>query len=485
MTKLYLEKRDCLSYPYPDDFYSPHVFYPEYPFPKETISSRQNEVYDMVRASLFGLGLDKENYGKGSWNPIGDYVKPKSRILIKPNFVNHSNPVGGLDCTVTHPSIIRCIIDYCVIAKAEIIEIGDAPIQNCDFQELMNVHGYSRMFGFFNEKGIKLKITDFRKTISKSLPFNLLLQQKSTDKEETIEFDLKSLSYFKNLPDTHEYQYGIANYYDKNINTNHNRENHKYLVTKSIIDADLIINLPKPKTHRFAGITGAQKNFIGICSDKEYLPHYRTGTAQNGGDETNHFSKLDKCLSLFNQKRCKYIEKQNLPLQLLYIFLITFVRKFRNLLNKNNFYSSGQWHGNDTIWRTVLDLNLILLYGNSKGILNINQVPARNILTVGDIIIAGEKSGPLTPEPKPLGIILASDNCAAFDYVFCKMTGFDFEKIPSVRYSINNSYLLKDSLETINFNSNINEYNTTVLPDIIFPTSWNFEPNPAWDEVLK
>ena len=30
---VYLEKRDVYEYPPPDDYYSPHVFYPEYPFP--------------------------------------------------------------------------------------------------------------------------------------------------------------------------------------------------------------------------------------------------------------------------------------------------------------------------------------------------------------------------------------------------------------------------------------------------------------------
>jgi uncharacterized protein (DUF362 family) len=50
---------------------------------------------------------------------------------------------------------------------------------------------------------------------------------------------------------------------------------HQYLVAKEVIEADIIINLPKLKTHRKAGVTCALKNLIGINGNKEYLPHHR------------------------------------------------------------------------------------------------------------------------------------------------------------------------------------------------------------------
>jgi uncharacterized protein (DUF362 family) len=482
--RVYLEKRNCFSYPDSKDYYSPHVLYPEYPFPKETLSTQLNEVYDMVRTSLYGLGLDREHYGSAEWNPLGDYVQPNAYILIKPNFVTHKNTIGGLDCTVTHPSIIRCIIDYCVIAGAALIEIGDAPIQNCNFKELMDLYGYNLMFGFIREKGINIRITDFRRTISKILLNGAFLQERNIDIDtnKTCEFDLKDFSHFNDLPDNQRYR--IANYYDNTINRHHNKEHHKYLVAKSILDAELIINLPKPKTHRFAGITGAQKNFIGICSDKEYLPHYRTGVPEKGGDETNRTTKVHTFLSMLNQQRCKYIEKQNIGMQLFYMSLMFITKRLRKIAHKKQCFSDGQWYGNDTIWRTILDLNLILLYGNSNGALSFNQKP-RNILSIGDMIVAGEKSGPLEPSPKPLGMILASDNCAAFDYVFCKITGFDYRIIPTVKNSIISPYLLSEPLDTIKLYSNNNEFNNTSLnEEIKFPSEWNFTPNPLWNDIL-
>jgi uncharacterized protein (DUF362 family) len=481
--KIYLEKRDVYEYPTVEYFYSPHVNYPEYPFASDTISKEKNDIYDMIRASLYGLGLDKGRFGSKDWNPLGCYVQQGSRILLKPNFVTHKNHIGGLDCTVTHPSIIRCIIDYCVIAKAKVIEIGDAPIQNCDFDKLMNIHGYNRLFSFLRGQNINFSINDFRKTISEIPIKGTLLQRKNLniDDSKTIEFDLKNLSHFNDISGNHQYR--IANYYDAALNARHNDKHHKYLVTRSVFDADLIINLPKPKTHRFAGLTGAQKNFIGICSDKEYLPHYRVGTPNTGGDESNCQIRLANIVSMLNQQRCKYIEKRSLGMQLLYRFFMAAVKEIQRIIGEKQQFTVGQWHGNDTIWRTILDLNLILLYGNRDGRINLES-PIRNILTIGDLIIAGEKSGPLEPSPKPLGIILVSDNCAVFDLVFCNITGFDYNIIPSIKNSIHNPLLTKATLDTLHIHSNIAEFDNIPLREIEFPPSWRFIPNPMWGGIL-
>ena len=163
---------------------------------------------------------------------------------------------------------------------------------------------------------------------------------------------------------------------------------------------------------------------------------------------------------------------------MLYIIL-----KTKNIFFKKEFVN-GLWHGNDTIWRTILDINLLLLYGNINGEVNFGR-PLRNVLTIGDLIIAGEKSGPLKPSPKPLGIILASDNCALFDYVFCKMTQFDLEFIPTVKNSCCNRLLLNEFPETVYLRSNRGELNNISLKNIVFPVDWKFVPNSSWAEILS
>jgi len=87
----YLEKREVYSYPKSDWHYSPHTQYPEHPFEADTLSPEPNKIYDMVRSVLIGLGLNKERFGTKEWNLLGAYVKPASKILIKPNWVKHVN----------------------------------------------------------------------------------------------------------------------------------------------------------------------------------------------------------------------------------------------------------------------------------------------------------------------------------------------------------------------------------------------------------
>jgi uncharacterized protein (DUF362 family) len=484
--KIYLEKRDCYNYPSSDSYYSPHIHYPEYPFSEDTLSPYPNEVYDMVRTSLFGLGLDTAHYGSKQmkWNPLGDYVKSGATILLKPNWVNNTNLVGGLDCTVTHPSIIRCVIDYCIIAEAKVIEVGDAPIQDCDFNDLMEKHGYNHVFKFFSNRGINILVTDFRRTVSKvvsKMTDKIFLQERNRGfNSEAIEFDLQEFSHFDTI--NVENKYGCINYTDSKVNELHRKGKHKYLIHKSIFDADLIINLPKPKTHRFAGITGAQKNFIGICSDKEYLPHFRHGIPEKGGDESKFITIFGRLYSMIDRQRCKFIETQNIFMQFVLCSFQYLILSLKKIFSKKESVN-GLWYGNDTIWRTILDINLILLYGNSNGELNF-KTPARNIISIGDLIIAGERSGPLKPSPKPLGIILASNNCALFDYVFCDMTGFDRELIPTVKNSMSNKLLLQDMLSGIQLNSNIKALNGLPIENIVFPDEWRFIPNPSWSDVL-
>jgi uncharacterized protein (DUF362 family) len=79
---------------------------------------------------------------------------------------------------------------------------------------------------------------------------------------DAIEFDLGSLSYFSEMG---KQQYKIDDYYYKTVNEKHTETLRKYLIAKSVFDADLIISLPKPKTHRFAGLTRPEKFYRHIC----------------------------------------------------------------------------------------------------------------------------------------------------------------------------------------------------------------------------
>jgi hypothetical protein len=56
-------------------------------------------------------------------------------------------------------------------------------------------------------------------------------------------------------------------------------------------------------------------------------------------------------------------------------------------------------------------------------------------LAVVDGIIAGEGNGPMSPDPKPCGVILAGTHPVAVDCVAATLMGFDWQKLRLLRGS--------------------------------------------------
>src|SRR5208282_3281047 len=108
-----------------------------------------NRIYPAVREVLAGLGLDAKHLRGAEWNPFGKFVKRGQTVLIKPNLVTHVHPQGenGIFWTISHPSIIRVLVDYALLsvgAEGRVI-IGDTPIENCDFRILCEISGLRDM----------------------------------------------------------------------------------------------------------------------------------------------------------------------------------------------------------------------------------------------------------------------------------------------------------------------------------------------------
>lgn len=475
--QIYLEKRNVYEYPTADFLYAPGEAYPEYPFTE--ISSVKNEVYDMVRQSMFGLGLDAEHFGQAEWNPLGEYIKPGDTIVIKPNLVNSYEAKEQYLCTMTHSSVIRVVVDYCVIAKAGHIILGDAPVQGADMNVITQDLHLNLLMDFYHEKQIPIEFVDFRSFISKVDKNGLIIPLKDeTSLPEHIVVHMGKES--KHYTEDVVAEYGICGYDDRKINRFHHGETQDYVINSRILQADVIINIPKPKTHRFAGITGAQKNFIGCCSDKESLPHYTRNSKCVCGDETNNKSIITTLFAYFNKKYMRECKNGNRILAKMYQYPYRLFQKIRG----KDVYLQGMWYGNDTIWRTIIDFNKIMRYADKNGQLFIGK-EQRKILTIGDMIICGQKEGPLSPDPKKQGMILISKNCAVFDYVFCKIAGFDEKKIPIVHHSIRNDKLSVTDWEKVVLYSNDAEADAKTIKDITFSPEDMFEPHPFWVKILE
>src|SRR5688572_12792280 len=77
--------------------------------------------------------------GKG---PLGDLIPPGARVLIKPNFVlDHNQSNGGMDPMITHQSVVKAVVNAALQTDAAEVVVGDAPIQTCDFDALLETTG--------------------------------------------------------------------------------------------------------------------------------------------------------------------------------------------------------------------------------------------------------------------------------------------------------------------------------------------------------
>lgn len=225
-SNIYIGKLNSDNIEYPDakEYYSPSIKYPEYIF-QDNISSTTNYIYDQIRDGFHALNYDIEHYGLKSWNPLSKLIKEGDIVVIKPNMVRdkNGNPAYGLDCLITHPSLVRVVIDYVIIAlngSGKII-IADAPVQSCNFQNLIENSGYKQILEFYSKHEVKIQLIDLRDYAVKT--DKLRLKWKYTQlSNEHIVVNLGNESLFGNLPNARYPNLRITDY-DPKIMLEHQR----------------------------------------------------------------------------------------------------------------------------------------------------------------------------------------------------------------------------------------------------------------------
>ena len=362
--------------------------------------------------------------------PFGKVIPKGARVLIKPNLVLHQNEgSGGLNCLVTHPSVIRAAVDAALRTDAAEVVVGDAPIQGCDFDALVDGMGLRAWLQDVSARDPRLKgPQDFRRTTG-VLVHGVRVASENLQPIECFRlFNLGSDSVLEPISNS-EGRFRVAWYDHRLLAKTHYPGVHQYLVAREVVEADVIINLPKLKLHRKAGITCALKNLIGINGNKEYLPHHRLGGSQGGGDNYPGNSPVKRALEYVRDRQ--NITTSRAASQALSLIAAILARTARGLGDR--FGADGSWSGNDTVWRTCLDLNRILLYGRSDG--TMGDEIQRRVLHIADAVIAGQGNGPLAPDPLALGILLGGNNAAAVDWVGAHLLALDPEKVPLTRHS--------------------------------------------------
>jgi len=476
LNNIAIEYSPSAEYPSISPF-SPSERYPEYPF--NNLSEKKNSVYDQIRNVLKQLELDIKNINKSSWDPFGSFIRPGNKVVIKPNWVREKNPVNpDISGLITHPSLVRAVIDYCIIAlkgKGEII-IGDAPIQSADFEIIKSKLQLNELIGFYGDlKGVKISIRDFRKEIKRYNSSGEISEHILIPEKESVEVDLKDKSFF--FPVRNRFRkFRVTNYDPRKMLRFHNRENNLYVIDRSVLEADVVIQMPKLKTHGKAGITCCLKNSVGINGQKDALVHHMKGSRESGGDAYPCFSPL----KWMNENLYEFREKTGS--KGLQRFLSKWIGIHDGILKRSgaNRIFEGNWFGNNTLWRMILDINNILFYMNLNG--KIEPEPARKVFFIVDGIIGGDKEGPLKPDNKFAGIIAGGWNPVLIDISCAKMVGFDYNKITTIVRSLENKFL---GFGPEDLGKSIVRYNGTSVKIEDLQVVAHFTPSKGWENHIE
>ena len=436
-------------------------FNPSEKFPEYTIDSgldRENRVYSLVREALHLLKLDDENFGSRDWNPFKNIISKGDTILIKPNFVTDLNrKVKGEEgqfALVTHGSVLRPIVDYAFKAggKASKIIIADTPLEEpreMSFCRIAEFTGTKRMVEYLKLKKVPVELLDLRS----SMPvfwYGFRKRKKLLgDPLGYREIDLKRNSEFYEIEHMYK-QFETGDWI--NVSKYHNKNTNLYSISNTVLRADSIINVPKLKTHKKSGVTLSLKNVIGISDRKDWIPHWRR--------REDEYWKQDSITADFMKTL------NGFPLGSLFILAA-------NKIFKLKLKGQGNWQGNDTIWRAIIDLNKILFYANKEG--KICSTKRRKHFSVVDGIIAGEGESPLAPTPRHFGAIIAGFDPVAVDTICCKLMRIDPQRVKVIKRSID--------LEKYKYSDCSDLKDLKTIGDSVGESSEEFALPEGWDRL--
>lgn len=400
-----------------------------------------NPVYETVEALFRELGLDRARAGTPDWNPLGDLIEPGNRVVIKPNLVSSKNrheKIEGdkLKASSTHGSLLRPILDYAVKAAGPTgsVRIIDAPIEGCEVEKVAGPLGVFAAIDDMRRRGHDVRFVDLRhfrvaprfllddvRGFGRSWNLGALVRQKMPgDARGYRVVDLGRDSYFadRDPPPPSKLRFHRSHYMTPQ--PHHTDMRHEYSIPQTLLDADVVINLPKLKTHKKTGITMALKGVIGLSNQKYWLPHFSGGDPTTGGDEFDS-----------PQTARQYIENKlsRFPLPGDHSVVARAAR-----LGEPPRVIDGSWEGNRTLWRTILDLNRILFFADRMG--KVRSEPQRRYLAIVDGIVAGEGEGPLGATPVNAGLLIGGFDPSLVDAVAADTIGFDYRQIPTIKEAL-------------------------------------------------
>lgn len=356
--------------------------------------------------------------------PLRDLIAPGQTVLLKPNWVLHYNQGGhGMECMVTHPAVIRAVLRQVLAAGPARVILGDAPVQSCDFDALVPMNFRAELHAMAQAAGCTLDIVDFRRTVLKNGSLASDIENDARPVDRYALFDLGRDSMLEEIT-TEEGRFRVGDYSPQSLARTHGPGRHQYLLCREAFEADVVISLPKLKTHRKTGLTGALKNLVGLNGNKDYLPHHRYGGSGRGGDCYPGASPAKQLAEWLDDQANLRIGQRG------YTALRQAARGVRLVAGGSGGRMRGSWSGNDTAWRMVLDLNRILAYGTAEGAMR--ETRQRTLFSLTDAITCGQGDGPLHAEPHVVGAVTFSADPVAVERAHAVLLGFDPDRLPLI-----------------------------------------------------
>lgn len=348
-------------------------------------------------------------------------------ILLKPNWVRHSVRHTDEICLRTNDNVVISVLTSVLKMKPASVVIGDAPIQGCKWNLMLSDGFLNTVKDLSMQYDTPVRIEDFRRRIYYLSKNNLLSEIRPIT--DYLIFDVGIRSKLEPVTSA-DSKFRVNNYDPDRMKTVHAPGKHMYCLSREFFEADVVIQLPKIKTHQKTGITGALKNIVGINGDKDFLPHHRMGGTVNGGDcypggsLLRYSSELTMDKANRRQGKVSYWIWQKFSS---FLWKVSLPGPLHNV--------DAGWYGNDTCWRMVSDLNLIAMYGKTDG--TFSEEPQRQIYSLSDAIVAGQGDGPLEPLPLPMGIISFSNDSLCHDMAMALLMDLPVEKLPILKDNLN------------------------------------------------
>jgi uncharacterized protein (DUF362 family) len=350
----------------------------QFPYPKD-----RNPCYRAVESTLSELYPDPEN------NPLSNIVKSGDTVAIKPNLLG---PFPE-DAICSHTSLLVPLLDLAVNAGASRIVVCEGPAIGGENDEMFKE-------GFSNIANL---VAHLQKAYA-----GAEISWLNLNKDSFTWLDLGSSSELRPIyPDKELFSEGYEpfrpgpgkliedSYYRFEDSSGHNPGGFRaglYAISNAILESDVLINVPKIKTHCIAGVTLSLKNLIGITISD-------TGRGKKS-----------------NQDPLKDVPHFSTP---------------PPHWGPNEELSMEDSYDSDVLWRVVADLNKAVLYSDKHG--TIRQGKQRKYLSVVDGIIGMEWNGPVNGTPKPTGVVVAGCDPVAVDAVCCRIMGYDYATLRIVK----------------------------------------------------